>query len=529
MSSLAPPGPAADSTDPSEPQDQQSPWAQPGQPAHPAQPAQPTHPAQPAVAPPPRARRGLRVKVLVPLVLLGVVAGGVGQAAAAGVVTAHQAGLQLRHGSVTLDADTVTSALEARRGREVTKVLDRMSAALAKRDLPGYLAAFDRDAGLRSRQTATFQALGRLPFAEIRYGWNDDRWSRPAGLTREYGDDAFVAVVNRRYHLKGWDTAPTGELVALTFATRDGRWTVVGDEEASTLPSGTVPEPWAFGDVSVFSTPHVLLVGDRAPSRQADLRRLADRVEDAVRDVRPVWSAPSWNGKVVVYAVTDRRFLSSWFGDQWSDGKADDDDPAEFDAWVSTIEESALDGTVKEYPVAGSRMVITPGMLRYTAEEARTVIRHELTHAATFMQGKEMPTWLSEGVAEYTAFRVMRSSGKADGVEALHRRGLPEQLWRDLRASSYRPELVIDHGSFYAGTGDQVFRRYSEGWFAALYIADEYGEAKLRAFVAKACDPTYGSASAREDVALRDVLGTTRAAFVKDVGEYARGLRRNFQ
>ena len=57
--------------------------------------------------------------------------------------------------------------------------------------------------------------------------------------------------------------------------------------------------------------------------------------------------------------------------------------------------------------MAGTRMVVTPGMLRYSAQDARTIIRHELTHVATIMQGKDMPSWLSEGVAEYTAFRVV--------------------------------------------------------------------------------------------------------------------------
>jgi hypothetical protein len=488
----------------------------------------------PPLAPPgrpPSTRRRRRVWWQAPLVLLSLLVGGTGQATAAGTVTVHQAALQLRYRAVSVESDRVATALSARRSKEVTAVLDRMSAALAKRDLAGYLAAFDSDADLRRRQTAVFQALGRIPFAQIRYGWNDSRWSRPLGLTRKYGDNAIMAVVHRHYHLKGWDTAPTGELVALTFAPRDGRWTVVGDGhgEGYALPDGTVPEPWAFGDVSVLATEHVLLVGDRAASRQKDLRRLADRIEEAVDDVRSMWPSSTWNGRVVVYALTDPRFLTSRLGEQWSDGKQDGDAAAEFDAWVSTIEGMALDGTVQEYPVAGARMVVTPGMLRFSAAEARIVIRHELTHVATFMQGKQAPTWLSEGVAEYTAHRVVGSSGTADGVEALQRRGLPRTMWTDLRRSSYRPELVTEHGIFYSGTDDQVGRRYSDGWFAALYVADEYGEAKLRALYEKATDPAYGDPAAREEVALRTVLRTDRAAFAKDVGEYARALRRNFR
>src|SRR5687768_9688221 len=159
----------------------------------------------PPLAPPgrpPSTRRRRRVRWQAPLVLLSLLVGGTGQAAAAGTVTVHRAALQLRYRAVSVESDRVATALSARRSKEVTAVLDRMSAALAKRDLAGYLAAFDGDADLHRRQTAVFQALGRIPFAQIRYGWDDSRWSRPLGLTRKYGDNAIMAVVHRHYHLK---------------------------------------------------------------------------------------------------------------------------------------------------------------------------------------------------------------------------------------------------------------------------------------------------------------------------------------
>ena len=477
--------------------------------------------------PPPGQPRAPRwwMRRLVPLLLLGVV-GGVAHAAAAGVAV-HQAALSIRHAGA---ADGSTSAGEARTA-EVTGVLDRMNTALAKRDLAGYLAAMGPDAALRTRQTATFRALGRLPFAQVRYGWNGSQWSRPAGLAAKYGDtEAVVAVVQRRYHLKGWDSLPTSELVALTFARRDGRWTVVGDSDGSAaLPKGSVPEPWTLGDVSVVTTPHVLLVGDRTASRQKDLRELARRVEDAVGGVRTMWSSPTWNGKVVVYAVTDPRFVAPWFGEQAADGQRNGaGDAAEFDAEVVPMEAAALDGGPAPRDLAGMRMVIAPTVLDYSAAQARAVIRHELTHLATLKLGEEAPAWLTEGIAEYTAYRVMSASGKADGVGALDRRGLPKPMWNALRKASYRPQLVPEHDAFYGGNGGDVSRRYTDGWLAALYIADTYGEGKLRAFVQKASSATYGSVEAREAAALRDVLRTDRQAFVDDVGDYARDLRRHF-
>jgi hypothetical protein len=495
-------------------------------------------PAPPGQAAPEERQRGPRrwwVRRLVPLVLLGVV-GGIGHAAAAGVAV-HRAALEIRHAAAAADDTGGRSGGQASqaRSREVTAVLDRMNAALAKRDLVGYLAAMGPDQGLRTRQTASFRALGRLPFVQVRYGWNGTQWSRPPGLAQRYGDEeAVVAVVQRRYWLKGWDAAPTSELVALTFARRDGRWTVVGDSDgAGALPQGSVPEPWALGDVAVVTTPHVLLVGDRVASRQAELKRLASRVEEAVGGVRSVWTSKTWNGKVVVYAVTDQRFVSPWFGEQAADGRRSEaGDAAEFDAEVVPMEAASMDGSAVPHALAGMRMVIAPTVLGYSTSQARAVIRHELTHLATLKLGEEAPAWLTEGIAEYTAYRVTEtsggSSGKPDGVGALDRRGLPKPMWNALRRPAYRPELEAEHDAFYAGSGGEVSRRYTDGWLAALYIADTYGEARLREFVAQASDASVKSVAERERAALADVLDTDKAAFVADVGTYARNLRKHF-
>jgi hypothetical protein len=491
-------------------------------------------PAAPGGPPsPPRAGRRWILRRLVPLVLLGVV-GGLGHAAAAGVAV-HRAALQIRHAAT---ADDAGRAPDARReaNAAVTPILSRMNTALADRDLDAYLADVGTDPALRDRQATTFRALGRLPITRVEYGWQQAQWSRPAGLAAKYADpDALVAVVQRRYWLKGWDTAPTSELVAWTFAHKDGRWQVVGDSDgAGALPSGAVPEPWTLGDVSVITTRHVLLVGDRTPGRQADLRRLADRVEEAVGGVRAVWTSKTWNGRVVVYALTDERFVSPWFGQQAADGKRNGaGDAAEFDAEVVPMEATAMTGVPAalappKQTLAGMRMVIAPTVLDYATAQARAVIRHELTHLATLKVGDEAAAWLTEGIAEYTAYRVTSSSGGIDGVGALDRRGLPKQMWTALRRSSYRPDLVTPHDSFYEGSGLEVSRRYTDGWFAALYVADEFGEAKLRALVDAASDPAEPTVQARETAALRDVLHTDRAKFEADVGAYARALRRHF-
>jgi hypothetical protein len=101
-------------------------------------------------------------------------------------------------------------------------------------------------------------------------------------------------------------------------------------------------------------------------------------------------------------------------------------------------------------------------------------------------------------------------------------------MWNALRKASYEPALVTGHDAFYAGNGAEVSRRYTDGWLAALYVADTYGEARLRQFVTAASDPKQPDVDAREKAALAGVLHTDRASFADDVGAYARGLRRHF-
>jgi hypothetical protein len=192
------------------------------------------------------------------------------------------------------------------------------------------------------------------------------------------------------------------------------------------------------------------------------------------------------------------------------------------------MEATTMDGSAAPHSLAGMRMVIAPTVLGYSTAQARAVIRHELTHLATLKLGEEAPAWLTEGIAEYTAYRVPGGGGKADGVGALDRRGLPKPMWNALRKSSYEPVLVTGHDDFYAGSGGEVSRRYTDGWLAALYIADTYGEARLRQFVTAASDPDQPDVDAREKAALATVLHTDRAAFTEEVGSYARDLRRHF-
>lgn len=488
--------------------------------------ASPSHATGGGPAPGPG--RGWWLRRLVPLVLVSVL-GSLGYTATAGVVV-RQAADKVRHAAV--DTGETSAEVEAQRQAAVDGALRGMNQALTEGKIEDFVKVVDPgDPGLRDRQAATFRALERLPGAQVRYGWTGREWARPAGLAARYGDpESIVAVVQRRYWLKGWDRAPAAELVALTFARRDGRWVLAGDGDGKgVLPPTVMPEPWSVGDVTVVTTARVMVIGDRAGGAAGEekLRRLARRVEDAVTGVRQLWDHQSWNGKVVVYAVATDSFTGPWFGNRASDGRATGTgDAAEFDAEVVPVSATTMDGGKATEKLAGMRMVVAPTVLEYDDNQARSVIRHELTHLATLGIGGQAPAWVTEGVAEYTAYRA--GGGSVDGVAALDRRGLPKPMWAELRRSSYRPQLVTGHDAFYAGTGLEVSERYTDGWLAVLYIADTRGEDALRRFTARAADPALPDPDAREKAALQEVLGTDRATFARSVSRYARDLRRHF-
>ena len=126
-------------------------------------------------------------------------------------------------------------------------------------------------------------------------------------------------------HLNGWDDLGTGaatgqveveEPQTLTLAPSDAvatdadSWQIVADDQA-VLPDAA-GRPWMVGGVSTSVRPHVLVIGD--DRHKADDELLAGQVEQAVGDVRRLWSEPDWNGKVVVYAMADPGFQTYWFG-----------------------------------------------------------------------------------------------------------------------------------------------------------------------------------------------------------------------
>jgi hypothetical protein len=214
------------------------------------------------------------------------------------------------------DADL--TAAERARDAGIEASVAALTAAYAAKDEAAFLAVVDpADTKLVTRMRTVFRNLRAIGYDEVAFGWPDRR-TYPVPASTSYdapaaGAEAVAAAVEVRTRISSFDRKTASSVLGLSFAERAGRWLVVGDKDAAEeLDLYTASEPWMLGTVYVVKKPHTIVVGEA--KRKRDVDRLAVQVEQAIGAVRAVWKVKSWNGKAVVYATTDRRFVDSQFG-----------------------------------------------------------------------------------------------------------------------------------------------------------------------------------------------------------------------
>ncbi|WP_088282669.1 hypothetical protein [Kineosporia sp. A_224] len=429
------------------------------------------------------------------------------------------------------DADADLSAGERARNDGIEAATAAMTAAYTAKDEAAFLALVDPvDTKLVTRMRTMFRNLRAIGYDQVAFGWPDRQtYPLPAGKSYDApgaSAEAVAAAVEVRTRISSFDRKTASTVLGLSFADRGGRWLVVGDKDAAEeLDLYTASEPWMLGTVYVAKKAHTIVVGEA--KRKRDVDRLAAQVEQAIGAVRAVWKVKSWNGKAVVYATTDRRFVDSQFGGR--DAKSNKvTKEAVFDAKVEMLYATPVLDLADIPEEATPRMVVTPFLLGRNTAQSRAVLRHELTHVAFAYEGGEsVPTWLVEGIAEYTAFRTGGSA--VDGVGALAARGLPRTTWTEIKRGTWKPSLVADPGDFYSGTSKHVSDTYTTGWLTCLHIADSYGEQSLaRLYAAAGARSPDEDPEAVEAAILKKVLKTKRSTLVSETKSYARRIRSRF-
>lgn len=325
--------------------------------------------------------------------------------------------------------------------RVFTRVLDRRAQALVEADLGGFEATLDPDPQFRTQQRRYFANLRQLPLASIDY-----RLER-ASLVREKKD--YWVVVDVGLELAGFDTAPVHTLDRYRFSptpggryrlssVRDPQWEKANDAEG---------QPWDQGTVRVRLGLGVLAVFDAGTLPEA--HRVITAVERGIADVRPRVPYTEWNGSIVVYALSDTRYLES----------LDD----------LTGDPTAVDGVTVSLPtsptnplIAGTRVVLSPqAVVEGGTMRLERLVRHELTHVAVGVHDDGAPLWLSEGLAEWVSVRALTPQERTIDPAAV--------------AAAEAGELDELPGEEAFGSSDPDVA-YAQAWWVCEWIAVTYGE-----------------------------------------------------
>jgi hypothetical protein len=360
--------------------------------------------------------------------------------------------------------------------RAIADLLRQRSAAVRDGDEAAYLRTVDPHSGpYRQRQRTVFRNLDALPLAAWTLRLDD-----PARVTVPATAERTTADVRLAYRLRGYDTGDATAAQRLEFVRRDSRWYVAGPAP------GSRPQPWDQGPLTVVRGTHSLVLGAGRPgARLRDIAAVADR---AVPDVSAAWGG-TWARRVVVLVPASQAAMGELLGEG----------PTAYAGVAAVTTGRHRDRTPADRVVVNPEAYGTLGTLG-----RRIVLTHETVHVATRADtSPATPLWLSEGFADWVAFR---------GTGRDPREGAPE-LARAVAAGRLPDSLPADADFARPtdGDGDRVAEAYGEAWLAARMVADEWTPDDLVALYR-----AVGGAKSRDKAvgpALRAELGLSLTEF----------------
>ncbi|MGW8376550.1 hypothetical protein [Streptomyces sp. ODS28] len=353
----------------------------------------------------------------------------------------------------------------------VQKLLDRQARAVRDKDERAYLASVSPgpgERGYRDAQRDVFRNLERLPLAE---------WSYRASGVQVPRDGGFTAQVRLSYRLRGHDRAPVTTTERLAFDKRGGRWYLTGE-----LP-GSAPQLWEQGRIRLVRGERSLVLG--VGRDEDELRSLAREADRAVTAVAKEWPH-HWPHRVVLEVPGSLRRMAELL-----------DAPASSYQGIAAVTTGEA-GASERAPA--DRIVVNPEAYGLLGESGRQVVMtHETVHVATRTATSDAtPLWLSEGLADWVAYR---------GGDSSPRQVAPE-LARAVRASGPPRTLPSDRDFRFGGDQQTMGRAYEGSWLACRMIADLWGTGRLAALYRKVGEGERHD-PARLDRVLREELGVS--------------------
>ncbi|MFB7374737.1 hypothetical protein ACFC0D_33410 [Streptomyces sp. NPDC056222] len=360
--------------------------------------------------------------------------------------------------------------------QEIQTLLDRHARALLARDEAAY--AVTLDPARASAALEEFDHLAEVPLAS--WGYRLKAVERQGG--DRAGDDRATARADLTYRVEGYDSGPVTTERVLDLTERDGRWYVTADRPGK----GAAQQLWQQGDVEAVRGARSLVLG--VGQSEERLKAIAAAADRAVPAVSAAWSRP-WAGRVVVLVPASLDAMGGLLGA-----------PATSYRGIAAV----TTGEVGGGPDApADRVIVNPEAYGVLGEFGQQVVlTHETTHVATrTATSAATPVWLSEGFADWVAYR---GTGRTAAQAA------PE-LRRAVRAGDVPAVLPDDKAFAFGGDAEALARAYEGGWLACELIAERWGEAKLTAFY-RAVGAHPGREGAVEK-ALTETLGTSPEEF----------------
>lgn len=391
--------------------------------------------------------------------------------------------------SVSPPAPEQTVSAAVLRVQALDELLASRGHAVLAQDRQAWLATVDPlAADFVDGQSTVFENLAAVPLAEWRYEYAGE--GQPLSLQRqaELGPDAWVARVVLVYRFA--DEADLGEVRReqhLTLVRRDDRWLVAGDADGT-----TAKDLWDLGPVQAVRGERTLVLGT---AEVEELNQYAGESDQAVTHVDEVWGT-QWPRAVVLLVPRTQTEMAHLLG-------RPDETGLEQIAAVTTGEVRPAG----EEPSA-DRVIINPaGFAQLGPLGRQVVLTHEITHVATRATAStDVPIWLSEGFADYVAYR---DTGVAASVVA-------QDLLDEVREGN-SPTTLPGTGDFDPRQG-VVASAYSGAWLAAHMVAERWGEETLVSLYRSMAGGTP------EGEALVEHVGLGEAAFTQEWVAYVEEL-----
>ncbi len=282
------------------------------------------------------------------------------------------------------------------------------------------------------------------------------------------------------YRIRGFDRGPRGFVLSLSLRAAPSTPERLRISASQPLER---PQPWDIEEMQVRRSPRSLVVGSPAG---ADLDEVLARAERATDVVAGVWGSAIPAVWIVPSDASEAERLLGRRQGELDEVAAATDGPLEAGA-----------------PARADRIVLNPQAWSALTPVGRDVVmRHELTHTAVrATTARPVPPWLSEGLAEYVAYKDV------DVDDHLVAASLLERLGRErLPAHLPGPER------FDPGAGP-LSATYAESWLAVRTLVRIHGQAAVVALYQEAAQSGPTPTAPDPESALDDALtrlGTTR-------------------